>query len=100
MFLGAVYAHRNEDVVNLRSRCLVSEKQSSSREQDDEQPRPPPEEIRESDAAAEAKTVETEMDSSSRVCDASSKKRKSDHSSLLAMLIGIDEGELNKLMLA
>ncbi|KAG6386943.1 hypothetical protein SASPL_152124 [Salvia splendens] len=95
--LGAVYAHRNEDVVNLRSRCLVNEKQSLSREQDDEQRRPPPEERKESDATGEAETVEIVMDPP--VCDAS-KKRKSDHSSLLAVLMGIDEAELNKLMLA
>ncbi|XP_042042136.1 switch 2-like [Salvia splendens] len=97
--LGAVYAHRNEDVVNLRSRCLVSEKQSSSLEQDDEQPCPALEERKESDAAADTETETVEMVMDPPICDAS-KKRKNDHSSFLAVLMGIDEAELNKLMLA
>ncbi|XP_057796548.1 switch 2-like [Salvia miltiorrhiza] len=93
--LGAVYAHRNEDIVNLGSRFPVNEKQSSSPspKRDEEQPCPPPKQGGESGAATEAEV------NSSQVSDAP-KKRKIGHSSILAVLMGMDEAELNKILLA
>ncbi|KAH6764023.1 switch 2 [Perilla frutescens var. frutescens] len=93
--LGVVYAHRNEDIVNVRSRFAVKEKRNSSPKNDEKQPSPPPEERKEPDDEAVAVGVEED----SQVSDAS-KKRKSDHSSLLAVLMGMDEEELNKLLLS
>lgn len=97
--LGVVYAHRNEDIVNVRSSFMVKQKQnlSPSPKEDEKQPCPPPKERKESDVVAEAEAVAVEEES--QVSNAS-KKRKSEHSSLLAVLMGMDEAELNKLLLS
>ncbi|KAL8506575.1 hypothetical protein ACS0TY_017461 [Phlomoides rotata] len=88
--LGVVYAHRNEDIVNLGSGLLINEKPCThSREDDDKQPCLPAEERKESD--------EVEVRESSQVCD-SSKKRKRDHSGLLAIFMGMEKDELDKIL--
>lgn len=96
--IGAVYAHRNEDIVNLRTSSIVKEKQSSSPKEAEKEPCPPPKERNKPNAgAAEAEAGRTEVDPH---VSGPSKKRKTDHSSILAILFGMDEGELNKILLS
>ncbi|KAL0311159.1 UNVERIFIED_CONTAM: Switch 2 [Sesamum angustifolium] len=91
--LGFVYAHRNEDIVNFGSGIQVEGKPSMGLKEDVNQPCPPAEERKESDAD------EVGVKENSEVSD-SSKRRKSDHCSLLALLMGMEEVELNKLLLS
>ncbi|KAL0405098.1 UNVERIFIED_CONTAM: Switch 2 [Sesamum latifolium] len=91
--LGVVYAHRNEDIVNFGSGIQVEGKPSTGLKEDVNQPCSPTEERKESDAD------EVGVKENSEVSD-SSKRRKSDHSSLLALLMGMEEVELNKLLLS
>ncbi|KAI3451384.1 hypothetical protein Pfo_008049 [Paulownia fortunei] len=92
--LGVVYAHRNEDIVNFGSGVLVEGKPSMPLKEDVKQPcpLPPAEETEKSDADAVG------LKENSEVSD-SSKRRKSDQCSLLALFMGIEEFELNKLLL-
>ncbi|KAK4386341.1 Switch 2 [Sesamum angolense] len=91
--LGVVYAHRNEDIVNFGSGIQVEGKPSVGLKEDVKQPCSPAEERKESDAD------EVGVKENSEVSD-SSKRRKSDHCSLLALLMGMEEVELNKLLLS
>lgn len=96
--IGAVYAHRNEDIVNLGTNSIVKEKQSSSPKEAEKEPSPPSKERNESDTGAvEAEAIRTEADPH---VSGPSKKMKTEHSSLLAILFGMDEGELNKILLS
>ncbi|XP_011085388.1 switch 2 isoform X2 [Sesamum indicum] len=91
--LGVVYSHRNEDIVNFGSGIQVEGKPSMGLKEDVNQPCSPAEERKESDAD------EVGVKETSEVSD-SSKRRKSDHCSLLALLMGMEEVELNKLLLS
>ncbi|KAK6120681.1 hypothetical protein DH2020_045579 [Rehmannia glutinosa] len=103
--LGAVYTHRNEDVVNFGgsgSGVLVEDGKPSMRLKEDvKQPCPLPstaheETTKESDADADAVGVKENCD----VSDSSSKRRKSEHCDLLALFMGMEEFELNNLLLS
>ncbi|KAL0320097.1 UNVERIFIED_CONTAM: Switch 2 [Sesamum radiatum] len=91
--LGVVYAHRNEDIVNFGSGIHVEGKPSMGLKEDVNQPCSPAEERKESDANEDGGKENSEVSDSS-------KRRKSDHSSLLALLMGMEEVELNKLLLS
>lgn len=84
-----MYAHRNEDIVNMGSRLPVNEKPNARSEEDEKQTCLPAEERKESD--------EVEVRENSQVPD-SSKKRKRGDSSLLALLMGMEEAELDKIL--
>ncbi|CAA0808827.1 Switch 2 [Striga hermonthica] len=83
--LGAVYAHRNEDIVNAGSGAVVQGKPRAVLKEDVNLKQKiqidlVPEEAKDSD--------------SSQIC----KRRKSDDCSFLATLMGMEECELNKLL--
>ncbi|KAL7137046.1 hypothetical protein ABFS83_10G068000 [Erythranthe nasuta] len=82
--LGVVYAHRNDDIVNFGSR-IVEGKAVEHMKEDEER--------KESDNTSGAVSVKEN-------CDDSSKRRKTEQCSLLAVLMGMDEVELNKLLLS
>ncbi|KAL9153798.1 hypothetical protein ABFS82_10G072000 [Erythranthe guttata] len=82
--LGVVYAHRNDDIVNFGSR-IVEGKAVEHLKEDEERKEPD-----NTSGAVSAKEN----------CDDSSKRRKTEQCSLLALLMGMDEVELNKLLLS
>ncbi|KAL7096294.1 hypothetical protein ACP275_10G071600 [Erythranthe tilingii] len=82
--LGVVYAHRNDDIVNFGSR-IVEGKPVEHLKEDEER--------KASDNTSGAVSVKEN-------CDDSSKRRKTEQCSLLALLMGMDEVELNKLLLS
>ncbi|KAK6141101.1 hypothetical protein DH2020_025156 [Rehmannia glutinosa] len=99
--LGAVYTHRNEDVVNFGgsgSGMLVEDGKLSMRLKEDvKQPCPlPPTAHEETTKESDAVGVKENCD----VCDSSSKRRKSEHCDLLALFMGMEEFELNNLLLS
>ncbi|PIN25831.1 Transcription-coupled repair protein CSB/RAD26 (contains SNF2 family DNA-dependent ATPase domain) [Handroanthus impetiginosus] len=96
--LGVVYAHRNEDIVNLRSMSHVDGKPSIRLKEDSKQPCQSPPAEGSNKEPDTADVVELKEDSP-HVSD-SSKRRKSEPCSLLALYMGIDEVELNKLLLS
>ncbi|GFP78776.1 switch 2 [Phtheirospermum japonicum] len=94
--LSVVYAHRNEDIVNAGSGAVVDGKPRVHVNDEVKQPCPLPaaEETKESDAADIAVGPK---EINSQVSD-SSKRQKNDDCSLLALLMGMEEFELNKLL--
>ncbi|KAL3848831.1 hypothetical protein ACJIZ3_010713 [Penstemon smallii] len=103
--VGIVYAHRNEDIVNYGSRVPVSVKQSNHLKEDFKQPTPTFE-SKESDAigvkesAEVAESDEFGLKENVEIAKSSSKISKNDNSSLLALFMGMDEVELNKLLVS
>lgn len=90
---GVVYAHRNEDVVNFRSGILVeAEPSMPMREDRDHSSSFPVKEVRESLKEYEEMKDDNPQDSDS------SKRRKHDQCSLLALFMGMEEVELRKLL--
>ncbi|KAL6536897.1 Swi5 complex subunit Swi2 [Orobanche hederae] len=97
--LGVVYAHRNEDIVNVGSRVVVDGKSRIHLMEDVKQPPhslPAAEDKKGPDADA-ATIVPKEI---SRVSDSSKRRKGDEYSSLLALLMGMEESELNKLLLS
>ncbi|KAL6538250.1 Swi5 complex subunit Swi2 [Orobanche gracilis] len=97
--LGVVYAHRNEDIVNVGSRVVVDGKSRIHLKEDVKQPPhslPAAEDKKGSDADA-ATIVPKKI---SRVSDSSKRRKNDECSSLLALLMGMEESELNKLLLS
>ncbi|XP_073061111.1 LOW QUALITY PROTEIN: switch 2 [Primulina eburnea] len=94
--LGIVYTHRNEDIVNLRSMIREEGKQRGKLKENVKKPRPPrppplpPQETEASDALEPKESTEivgTSRDTKSDECNG-----------LLAVLMGMEEDELNKLL--
>ncbi|XP_051136079.1 switch 2 isoform X2 [Andrographis paniculata] len=90
--LGVVYAHRNEDVVNIRS--VIRAKKTPLRGDREQARSPPTEELneipKESNEEKKDETDHHDLDSS--------KRRKHDQCSLLSIFMGIEEVELRKLL--
>ncbi|KAL3632298.1 Swi5 complex subunit Swi2 [Castilleja foliolosa] len=86
--LGVVYAHRNEDIVNAGSGVVLVDGKPRMRANTAE-------ETKESDAPPNIVVEPKEINA--QVSD-SSKRQKNDDCSLLALLMGMEEFELNKLL--
>ncbi|KAK4486941.1 hypothetical protein RD792_006256 [Penstemon davidsonii] len=103
--VGIVYAHRNEDIVNYGSMVPISVKQSNHLKEDFKQ-RTPTFESKESDAigvkesAGVAESDKFGLKENVEVAKPSSEISKNDNSSLLALFMGMDEVELNKLLVS
>ncbi|XP_073299130.1 switch 2 [Primulina huaijiensis] len=94
--LGIVYTHRNEDIVNLRSMIREEGKQSGKLKENVKKPRPPrqplhpPQETEASDAL--------EPKESTEIVGTSGERKSDECNMLLAVLMGMEEDELNKLL--